>query len=190
MPLIFKILIWLATSKTDHSMDGGRWRVGGGEIAISSHLKLFYFTKMPFYSQNYPFVFQNCPLVLQKYLLFIYYARLFPRMPFSSLLWLLLVLLKAAQRHNCLAVVLFPLGTIYWPIYWIYLNLSHSIWEGKLNPHSNRYQIKWFKVTSIPDNVKNSKWSTGAWLFMYSNFSHHDSFENAVSEHSWNSTIF
>ena len=165
--------------------------VGGGWGVVRLQFPL---TSSSFTSQKeLPFCFPELPFSFAEVSSFYLLCTSFSKNAFFQLI---VASPRPAQscskllRDNCLAVVLFPLGTIYWPIYWIYLNLSHSIWEGKLNPHSNRYQIKWFKVTSIPDNVKNSKWSTGAWLFVYSNFSHHDSFENAVSEHSWNSTIF
>ena len=73
------------------------------------------FQKLTFYYQNFPFSW-NCPFVFQKCLLFTYCAHLFPRMFFSSWLYLFFVLPKAAQRDNiCLPRALFPPGTLYWP---------------------------------------------------------------------------
>ena len=118
MPLekFFEILIWLETSKIDHSIHGGGvgqgWDRGGtgvgvglGRVEIVSALVLksmcpFTSQKCPFIFQNCPFVFkrylfnsqkcsivfQNCPLVFQKYLLFVYCACLFARMPFFQLI--------------------------------------------------------------------------------------------------------
>ena len=148
----------------------------------------FVFKKGLFISQKCCIVFQNCPLVFQKFLLFIYCARLFPIMSFFQIILPLLVQLKTAQEDNIsLALVLFPLSTIF--IYLFIESLSPLFSEEKLNPSSNHYQIKWFKVTSILDNVKTSTWSMAFHVF-YSNVSLHDSLENAVSEHFWNFKIF
>ena len=76
--------------------------VGEGKVARALVLK----SKCPFNPKNqkYPFYSQNCffiwkcPIVFQKCLLFIYYAYLFPWTLFFSWLYLLLILLRAAQR--------------------------------------------------------------------------------------------
>ena len=88
----------------------------------------FYILKVSFYSWNCPFIFQNCPfvsrnspvlfqkcpflqncpLVFHKYLLFIYCARLFPRILFFGWFFSLLVVLIAPQTDNiCFALVSF-----------------------------------------------------------------------------------
>ena len=146
----------------------------------------FVFKKWLFNSQKCSIVFQNCPLVFQKCLLFVYCSCLFPRMPFYSWLYLLLVLLKAAQIDNCpCSCFVSSWNYICWPIYWIYL-WSVLFWEEKLNPPSNHYQVKWFKLTSILDNVNSildNILDNVNVLWIYSNFSLHDSLENVVSEH-------
>ena len=102
-------------------------------------------------------------------------------MSFFQIILPLLVQLKTAQEdNNSLALVLFPLSTIF--TYLFIESLSPLFSEEKLNPSSNHYQIKWFKVTSILDNVKTSTWSMAFYVF-HSNVSLHDSLENAVSEH-------
>ena len=77
-------------------------------------------------------LFQNRSLVFQKSVLYIYCECLFPRMVFFNWLCLLLVLLRAAQIDDiCLAVVLFPLGSLYWPTYDAFLTTLtplHGVW--------------------------------------------------------------
>ena len=56
------------------------------EVPICSLNCSFVFQKCPFVFLKCLFVFQICPLVFQKCLLFIYCARLFPRMIFFKLI--------------------------------------------------------------------------------------------------------
>ena len=88
----------------------------------------FYVLKVSFYSWNCPFIFQNCPffqgipllfsrnalflqncpLIFHKCLLYIYCARLFPRILFFGWFFFLLVVLIAPQTDNiCFALVSF-----------------------------------------------------------------------------------
>ena len=103
---------------------------------------LFYFRKLLFYFSEVsccflelsfcflglPFCPKSAFLFLKNILLFsriafsfpevpsFYCVGLFPKMFFSSWLYLHLILLRAAQRDNiCLSLVLFSHGTIYWP---------------------------------------------------------------------------
>ena len=114
----------------------------------------YYFTKMTFLSRNYPFIFQKYPFVSRKAFLFYKNALLFSRKAFflftvcfffkecffCSCLYLFLVLLKAAQRDKIyLALVLFLLGTLYWPTYdafWIYMETFFVIYS-KFSLHDN-----------------------------------------------------
>ena len=98
---------------------------GEGEVAKALVLKSKcpftsqkcpFIPELPFVLQKCPFAYWNRPLVFQRCLLFIYCARLFPRMLFSWL-YLLLVLLRAAQGDNICFPVLLSLKTIYLPPY-------------------------------------------------------------------------
>ena len=65
------------------------------------------------FSRTAFFVLKNAlPLVFQKCLLLIYCAHLFPWALFFRLI---VPSSRPAQSYNCFALVLFPLGTIYWP---------------------------------------------------------------------------
>ena len=83
------------------------------EVSFCSCSCCFVFQKCFFISQKCPIVFQNFPLVFVKWLLFIYCAGYFPRVLFFQLI---VPSPSPAQRDNiCLALLLFPLATVYWP---------------------------------------------------------------------------
>ena len=66
-------------------------------------------------------VFHNCPLVFQK-CLFIYCVFLFPKMLFSPADGSFSSSCSELLRDNiCLILLLFPLGTLYWPTYDVFL---------------------------------------------------------------------
>ena len=122
---IFEILFWPETSKNDHSR-------GGSKVARALVLKsmspftsqkclfipriallfpelLFYFPALVFYFPEMPF----CFLELSSFYLL---CGSFSKNAFFPSKLYLLVKLRAAQRDNiCHALVLFSLGTIYWP---------------------------------------------------------------------------
>ena len=83
------------------------------ELPFFSWNCYFVFQKWPFISQKKPIVFLE---VFQKCLVFIYCTCLFPRMLFFQLI--VFFILPRAQADNIfLALVSFPLETVYWPTY-------------------------------------------------------------------------
>lgn len=104
-----------------------------------------YSQNYPFASRNYPFVFRNYPFVSRKCLFYLLCACLFPRMYFNC--WLYLVLLRAGQRDNIhLALVSFPIGTLYWPTYdgfLIMLKSLHRIWFFMYFIYTSASMIAW-----------------------------------------------
>ena len=134
MGTVSQIWLSLESNKNEHSR-GWRWSCKCScpqvnvlffflkikNILLFQEL-LFYYPELPFYLR-FLIAFQSISLVFQKNLLFIYCkCFFFPRMLFFSLLYLLLVLLRASQKDDiCLAVVSFPLGTLCWPNYYAFL---------------------------------------------------------------------
>ena len=168
---------WLETSKNDHSRGG--WvlsknalfpRIGllfsriallffrsalllPGITLLFSELSVcfpkghFHFWKMLYCFPEFPFSFLEGSSFFS--LLRVFFQEYF----FSNWLYLL-ILLRATQRDNiCLALVLLPLGTLYW--------LNYDAFLINLKP----LHAEWF------------------FCVIYSNFGLHDSLENTVSEH-------
>ena len=157
---------------------------------------IYYFQILPFCFRKLPLSFQEGPFYFSKML------YCFPELPFSFPEVPSLYLLGTSFPNNVffpdnftfflsssklLKKIIIPL-LLFCFLFRLYLftyllNLCLLYFQKKkLNPSSNHYQIKWFKVTSILDNVKTSTWSMAFYVF-YSNVSLHDSLENAVSEH-------
>ena len=137
---IFEFLFWLETSKNEHYRGG---EVVGALVLKSMYP--FISQKCPFIPRidalfsRIAILFPGIDLLFSRSVfLFLKNALLFFRIThsfsrsvfflftvcfffqecfFSSWLYLVFVLLRAAQIDISLALVLFPLGTIYWPTY-------------------------------------------------------------------------
>ena len=127
---------------------GGRPNFKGATSDPSSYYALI-FEECMFISEKYPIIFHNnhfkfrsaflflrnvlliFRIALLNWFLFIYCRDLFQWIFLCSWLHLLLVLLRAAQIDKmCLALVSFPLGTLYWPTYafLVILKPLHEVW--------------------------------------------------------------
>ena len=104
------------------------------QVPLFSSRCAFYFPKYPFIFQYFPFIFQKCPFVFQKCLfisqscplvwsaVFLFTVPVF----FKNAFFQLIILFQEQPFSNwlyfscselILALVFFPLGTIYWPTY-------------------------------------------------------------------------
>ena len=91
---------------------------------LFSRIEVLFFKNALLFSRIALLVFQEC--------LFLFTVCVFfPRMFFSSWFFLLILLRVAQRDHISLALVLFPLGTFYWPTYdtfLITLRPLHRVW--------------------------------------------------------------